>query len=1377
MSQPPSHHAYGTCPGVAGRVLNEFVPEPHRAEAPGSNDGSAPETLSGNSDTPSIAAEYGGPEAGIPRAPKASLPNAQRGHKIVIQIAGDHPQGCCESIVTGAVKNDRGRIIELPRIKAISDAVARGNLRHEVVLSGLSHHPRDVGIRIACRQANDGNYDIPLLAGVFPVDGSVAALQRSTLLIPWKPLVYTDRRNSASKAADLSDCWLYIFLDGHLWREIYAETDGTFRDVNLELPDRAENDIRAASGHPSNVVLTPFSIAGRQPVVEIAVAHAQWTWRTLCAMGGPADGDRRFLHRVILNARRIALEDRRRLRFTQIDFTNDLIGRASTDGMISPLKAAGMGWRERKIQISLQQSRSPAVFLHDPLVTARTLAARYQAAWKAMEDLLARINHTPLTDQHARRYPPARWFDSALLATHFFYGPFPTPTQWQSLHPGQPLSGWRQARRQRRLWRARLDRSLLAAALETSRRRRLRRKIERTKHHLVMYLTQHTRRRDSLLVMLIEDFFLLPAMTGCSAGIAAKSRHYPDGWGLLAGLLARLGDPPGCLDAALEADPPDNRRLAEKDPGTVFLNHIADPRECHPWHSMLFPPAHTGDPCHPVLTPLSEHLPEFKPQRFSGAVIETASISAFILLFARSAMVCNHPRVRQSILRLLNAVYQCGFSEHACDWPRLTAHAARHPLALVRRQALYQEAITGAASCSDIRACLCRWTIFGYPEPQFDEEQSAPRRQNVDSVESDAAEREVAQHGWKIIHHSHPFILVKTPIADASEGWVRLGPDASPLHLMTPDGQIAGLMPLAQLRCGHIFAPRACAWPDTQLTLIQGRPEDATLFAAPNDPSLFAKVLIPLAAMLEMWNARISADQLLAQVEDRDYMTRLDILANIFDLGTLRAALLFEARWCTPKTDSAAPCGVDTPIAALRDSAFYAVGDLLMGNPSCMHPFTLVTLLSAGVGAYFNAAMTQRYSSSPIHTSAIPMAEGAAAIAAIAACARLACRCSDDELLLTWLDKGPFSCRKFKLPVIHTPPRRPDRRGLIVDENGRLTAIVPETGGRLRREGEIVYVLDRNGKKIRPVGVIGRPLDSEALIVSDPSGRFGGHRPGETDFGPPPGGRQCRRYYPGTRRKLEFWQEPNGSFLWTAADGTLVDCKIIPGGRLYVSDRTLMVGDPSGDIAIGRLDDRLWSKDPLMVDRKSNGNRLRTWCEEPHTAFYDLAGRICRPAVDLSFACRPRPAVKYPGADPFTGYDYFCRMNIVVPHFVPHASRLLVELWEQFDAKPVLHFNDRICLIENAARSCRQVTIIWPLETAYARCTRVTAKVCLDWLGEGGVCLPLPANDDHKAWCTTVQMVDKFALLRQNPDWIAWAPAPADTGTRRGGLNLPDRPQ
>ncbi|MCH8543024.1 MAG: hypothetical protein LAT61_05595 [Alcanivorax sp.] len=97
------------------------------------------------------------------------------------------------------------------------------------------------------------------------------------------------------RLSDLRNGWLYIFVNGHLWREVHVTDGNLFHDINLTRWQGQHYRPHHGIVPEARYLTLPRRLNGEAPVLEIAFSEVQWSWHTVCRMGGLAPDDIRFL--------------------------------------------------------------------------------------------------------------------------------------------------------------------------------------------------------------------------------------------------------------------------------------------------------------------------------------------------------------------------------------------------------------------------------------------------------------------------------------------------------------------------------------------------------------------------------------------------------------------------------------------------------------------------------------------------------------------------------------------------------------------------------------------------------------------------------------------------------------------------------------------------------------------------------------------------------------------------------------------------------------------------------------------------------------------------------------------------------------------------
>ena len=224
----------------------------------------------------------------------------------------------------------------------------------------------------------------PLARGVEPAAGDTAPPSWDTALVPVLPLVHTGPEADPGNAALPGEGWLYVFVDGRLWREFAVRPRAgacVLREVDLGR-HLLENH-RPATGIGDPVLLLPARLAGRVPRVHVLYSHVQLSWIQLMKLGGLAPDDPRWDERRPAQApgedQKQALA-RRAVRVPLPASPGALpaqgplvdVARVPRNGYTAPYAGTGV----------------PALPLPDPFGVAHRRAAALSEAWAGMDALL-----------------------------------------------------------------------------------------------------------------------------------------------------------------------------------------------------------------------------------------------------------------------------------------------------------------------------------------------------------------------------------------------------------------------------------------------------------------------------------------------------------------------------------------------------------------------------------------------------------------------------------------------------------------------------------------------------------------------------------------------------------------------------------------------------------------------------------------------------------------------------------------------------------------------------------------------------------------------------------------------------------------------------
>ncbi|HEC18237.1 MAG TPA: hypothetical protein ENI97_02725 [Gammaproteobacteria bacterium] len=412
------------------------------------------------------------------------------------------------------------------------------------------------------------------------------------VIIPILPRVYaTPDLDPAQCDVPRQGGYLYIYKNGHLWREFEVLAQGWFREVNLHK--YAGRDERPATVEKDNRILVLHRINGEDQDIEMTYSEVQWSWARINQLGGMDPNDFR-LHpdhlppmpedQGITPGKAAEL---REARLQKIDLSGfeDGFPVQPPEGHTAHIENVANA-NDDLIHIRLHHKCDiPVVYLHDTLGIARRLAAEHQGAWQDMADYIAEISNP----DNANRHTFAPWFDSAVLANQYFFVDPPVEDAPNvAKHPGKPSDGdWEKAKELREEWRKKLSLEDIQTALGTKRRAELRQAIVEKRQALADYLQPESETFDGLLAAW-DDYCTLPAK---ESRLGDDAPHCGLRYRLADELFARLADHEYVLDLHLETKPPSQKalhELARNNPGRRLLAAIGKPGG-HPLHERLFP--------------------------------------------------------------------------------------------------------------------------------------------------------------------------------------------------------------------------------------------------------------------------------------------------------------------------------------------------------------------------------------------------------------------------------------------------------------------------------------------------------------------------------------------------------------------------------------------------------------------------------------------------------------------------------------------------------------------------------------------------------------------------------------------------------------------
>ena len=101
-----------------------------------------------------------------------------------------------------------------------------------------------------------------------------------TILVPVLPVLKAqDAQQAITYASVRQACWLAVFVDDTLWREVHINESGLIKDIDLEL--LKGKDERAASGMVQTHLVLPYKINGSKVSVKTVFSDSQLSWSDL----------------------------------------------------------------------------------------------------------------------------------------------------------------------------------------------------------------------------------------------------------------------------------------------------------------------------------------------------------------------------------------------------------------------------------------------------------------------------------------------------------------------------------------------------------------------------------------------------------------------------------------------------------------------------------------------------------------------------------------------------------------------------------------------------------------------------------------------------------------------------------------------------------------------------------------------------------------------------------------------------------------------------------------------------------------------------------------------------------------------------------------
>ena len=140
----------------------------------------------------------------------------------------------------------------------------------------------------------EGAYFLPL-GWVKSYPRTEEPARKDLALMPVVPVRFLEPEGK--RLGHLRSGYLYIFVNGHLWREL-GVVDGegwVYHDVDLAYYQG--RDIRPYGAVPTRkgFVELPRRLEGEGVRVEVAYSEVQWSWEYICRLGGMSPEDPRYV--------------------------------------------------------------------------------------------------------------------------------------------------------------------------------------------------------------------------------------------------------------------------------------------------------------------------------------------------------------------------------------------------------------------------------------------------------------------------------------------------------------------------------------------------------------------------------------------------------------------------------------------------------------------------------------------------------------------------------------------------------------------------------------------------------------------------------------------------------------------------------------------------------------------------------------------------------------------------------------------------------------------------------------------------------------------------------------------------------------------------
>ncbi len=254
-------------------------------------------------------------------------------YKVALEIAGQSAAGVAGALAISPV--------DTPSALRMLPSHSQGTDPHrlECALNGLPNTPFSLWYPINMQGGSPMR--LRLIKSLQPVDQDAQQARWPTVLVPVLPLRHLTPHLDRAQAMGVSSGWVYVYLNGHLWRELQViNAHGTLRDVDLGANDGV-GDKRVARGQYTSQIVVPHLLAGAEQKVEMLYSRRQFTWAALMKLGGLAPDDPRFTQTTQQdNANTAVDEDLRKQLLQPVDLSSYGSGFNAGEGVVGPVATA-----------------------------------------------------------------------------------------------------------------------------------------------------------------------------------------------------------------------------------------------------------------------------------------------------------------------------------------------------------------------------------------------------------------------------------------------------------------------------------------------------------------------------------------------------------------------------------------------------------------------------------------------------------------------------------------------------------------------------------------------------------------------------------------------------------------------------------------------------------------------------------------------------------------------------------------------------------------------------------------------------------------------------------------------------------------------------